>query len=57
MEMEGVRFRAPTTTEIEHNADCPDCPKSVITVRHLIVCHCGRAATTREKLEGQVQKR
>ena len=57
MEMEGVRFRAPTATEIEHNADCPDCPKSVITVSHLNVCHCGRAATTREKLEGHVQKR
>ena len=22
-----MRFRAPTTTEIEHNADCPDRPK------------------------------
>ena len=27
MEVEGIRFRAPTTTEEEHNANHPDRPK------------------------------
>lgn len=40
MEVDGVSFRLPTTTEMEHNAECDKHPKKRNLMNHLsqIIC-------------------